>query len=74
MNHNVGIWIDHKRAVIVSGRRSRDQRDLESDVEAHPRYSGQQDGRAENARNGTASILTSTTMRSSVDWDNPMAC
>ena len=48
MNHKVGIWIDHKKAVIVSA--SADgvtTKTLESDVEAHPRYAGQQDGGGE---------------------------
>ena len=49
MNHDrVGIWIDHKRAVIVSVSEGRvTSETLESDVEAHPRYSGQQDGGGE---------------------------
>ena len=48
MNHNVGIWIDHKRAVIVSASEDRvTSETLESDVEAHPRYSGQQDAGGE---------------------------
>src|SRR4030095_3174019 len=43
MNHTVGIWIDHKRAVIVSVSASRiTTKTLESEVGAHPRYSGQQ--------------------------------
>jgi hypothetical protein len=44
MNHRVGIWIDHKTAVIVSTSAD-DVRTttLNSDVEAHPRYSGQQE-------------------------------
>ena len=48
MNHNVGIWIDHKRAVVVSA--SADgvtTKILESEVGAHPRYSGQQDAGGE---------------------------
>jgi hypothetical protein len=48
MNHKVGIWIDRKRAVIVSA--SADgvtTQILESEVGAHPRYSGQQDGGGE---------------------------
>ena len=48
MNDKVGIWIDHKRAVIVSA--SVDgvtTQILESEVRAHPRYSGQQDGGGE---------------------------
>ena len=49
MNHKVGIWIDHKRAVIVSA--SADgvtTKILESEVGAHRRYSGQQDGGGEH--------------------------
>jgi hypothetical protein len=48
MNHKVGIWIDHERAVIVSA--SEDgvtAKTLESEVEAHPRYSGQEEGGGE---------------------------
>jgi hypothetical protein len=48
MNQKVGIWIDHKRAVIVSA--SADgvtTKILESEIGAHPRYSGQQDGGGE---------------------------
>ena len=45
MNHNVGIWIDHKRAVIVSVAPGRvTSETLESDVKAHPRYSEQDGG------------------------------
>ena len=48
MNHRVGIWIDHKRAVIVSvSADTVTTRTLESDVDPHPRYSGQQDGGGE---------------------------
>jgi hypothetical protein len=45
MSHHVGVWIDHRKAVIVSV--SGDQataQTLESDVGAHPRYSGFQEG------------------------------
>ena len=46
---------------------------LESEVEAHPRYSGQQDGGGEKKyEERTASILTGTTMRSLVNWTNPI--
>ena len=41
MNHKVGIWIDHKKAVIVSA--SADgvtAKTLESEVGPHARYSG----------------------------------
>jgi hypothetical protein len=45
MNHKVGIWIDHQRAVIVSASAGGvTTKTLESEVGAHPRYSGQQDG------------------------------
>ena len=48
MNDKVGIWIDHKRAVIVSVSAGRvTTKTLESEVGAHPRYSSQQDGRGE---------------------------
>jgi hypothetical protein len=48
MNHKVGIWIDHKRAVIVSvSADGVTTKILESEVGAHPRYSGQQDGGGE---------------------------
>jgi hypothetical protein len=48
MNHTVGIWIDHARAVIVSASDGGvTTTTLESDVDAHPRYSGQQDGGGE---------------------------
>jgi hypothetical protein len=44
MNHTVGVWIDHRRAVIVSVSAGRaTTKSLESEVGAHPRYSGQQD-------------------------------
>lgn len=56
MNHNVGIWIDHKRAVIVSASADRvSAKTLESDVGSHPRYSGPQDAGGEKkheARHG----------------------
>jgi hypothetical protein len=48
MNHNIGIWIDHKKAVIVSASANRvTTTTLESEVGAHPRYAGQQDGGGE---------------------------
>ena len=48
MNHTVGIWIDHKRAIIVSVSAGRvTTKTLESEVAAHPRYSRQQDERGE---------------------------
>ena len=48
MNDKVGIWIDHKQAVIVSASADRvTAKTVESDVGSHPRYSGPQDGRGE---------------------------
>ena len=49
MNHKVGIWIDHKKAVIVSASADgvTTTKTLESEVNAHPRYAGQQDGGGE---------------------------
>jgi len=48
MNHKVGIWIDHKKAVIVSALSDGvTTKTLESEVEAHPRYAGQQGAEGE---------------------------
>jgi hypothetical protein len=48
MNQKVGIWIDHKSAVIVSASVGHvTTKTLESEVEAHPRYSGQRDSGGE---------------------------
>ena len=48
MKQNVGIWIDHKRAFIVStSARNVTTKALESDIEGHPRFSGQHDGGGE---------------------------
>ena len=45
MNHDVGVWIDHKKAVIVSISAGQvTTRTLESDIGGHPRYSGFQAG------------------------------
>jgi hypothetical protein len=45
MSQNVGIWIDHKKAVIVSVSAARvSATTLESEVGPHPRYSGAPDG------------------------------
>lgn len=45
MSQDVGVWIDHKRAVIVSIAAGQvTTRTLESDVGGHPRYSGFQSG------------------------------
>lgn len=41
MHHNVGIWIDHKKAVIVSASADRvTARTVESDIGPHARFSG----------------------------------
>jgi hypothetical protein len=41
MSHDVGVWIDHKKAVIVSIAAGEVTiRTLTSDVGAHPHYSG----------------------------------
>lgn len=41
MNHKVGIWIDHKKAVIVSASAGGvTAKTLESEVGPHARYSG----------------------------------
>ena len=48
MNHKVGIWIDHKKAVVVSASASGvTAKTLESEVGPHTRYSGSQQGRGE---------------------------
>ena len=48
MSHRVGVWIDHERAIIVSvSEAGVTTMTVESDVEGHPRYSGQQDGGGE---------------------------
>jgi hypothetical protein len=48
MEQRVGIWIDHRKAVIVSA--SADEvtaKTLESSVEPHPHYAGSQEGGGE---------------------------
>jgi len=48
MNDKVGIWIDHKKAVVVSASGDRvTATTLESDVGPHARYSGPQDAGGE---------------------------
>lgn len=48
MNHSVGIWIDHKKAVVVTAAAGGvTTKTLESDVGPHPRWGGQQDGGGE---------------------------
>jgi hypothetical protein len=45
---NQGIWIDHKRAVIVTAAAEHVASEtVNSDVPAHPHYAGQQDGGGE---------------------------
>ncbi len=45
--NQVGIWIDHKRAVIVTAAGGISTETVDSDVAAHPHYAGQQDGGGE---------------------------
>lgn len=45
MSH-VGIWTDHKRAVIVTAAGTSAE-SVDSDIPAHPHYAGQQDGGGE---------------------------
>ena len=48
MNRKVGIWIDHKKAVVVSASASGvTAKTLESEVGPHARYSGPRDGGGE---------------------------
>ena len=48
MTDKVGIWIDHERAIIVFASQDHIRtQTLESRVEGHPRYGGQQDGGGE---------------------------
>jgi hypothetical protein len=48
MGQDVGVWIDHKKAVIVSIAAGQvTTRTLESDVGPHPHYSGSQEGGGE---------------------------
>jgi hypothetical protein len=48
VTRKVGVWIDHKRAMIVSASAGHlTTRSLESDVEAHPHYGGRLDGGGE---------------------------
>ena len=48
MGQDVGVWIDHKKAVIVSIAGGEvTTRTLTSDVGAHPHYSGSQEGGGE---------------------------
>jgi hypothetical protein len=48
MNRKVGIWIDHKKAVVVSASASGvTAKTLKSEVGPHTRFSGSQDGGGE---------------------------
>ena len=48
MSHDVGVWIDHKKAIIVSIAAGEvTTRTLTSDIGAHPHYSGSQEGGGE---------------------------
>ena len=48
MNHDVGVWIDHRKAVIVSITEGHlTTRTLESGVGSHPHYAGSQEGGGE---------------------------
>ena len=48
MSHDVGVWIDHKKAVIVSIAAGHvTTRTLASDVGPHPHYAGSQEGGGE---------------------------
>ena len=48
MSNDVGVWIDHKKAVIVSIAAGEvTTRTLKSDVGPHPHYSGSQEGGGE---------------------------
>jgi hypothetical protein len=49
MSDKVGVWIDHRKAVIVAASAEGvGTTTLESEVEAHPHFGGQQDGGGEN--------------------------
>jgi hypothetical protein len=48
MNQKVGIWLDHKSAVIVATSSGHvTSKTVESDVGAYPRYSGQENAGGE---------------------------
>ena len=48
MSHDVGVWIDHKKAVIVSiASGAITTRTMESNLGAHPHFSGSQEGGGE---------------------------
>jgi hypothetical protein len=72
MNHKVGIWIDHKKAVVVSASASGvTAKTLESEVGPHTRYSGPQDrGGEKKYEDRHGQHLDGTTTRSSLSWGN----
>ena len=48
MSHDVGVWIDHKKAVIVSiASGAITTRTMESNLGAHPHFAGSQEGGGE---------------------------
>lgn len=82
MNDKVGIWIDHRKAVIVFvSAGDVTAKTVASDVGPHARYSGRagyptadgpREGEArKSTRNATANIWTGTTTTSSVNWGSP---
>ena len=84
MNERIGIWIDHKRAVIVSTSADRATAttrpwNLKSDLmpviqvgQGTRRLTARRTEEArKNTRNATISILTGTMTKSSVSWVNP---
>ena len=54
MKKHAGVWIDHRKAVIVfAGQDTEEPQSIESGVEKHVRYSGQgsgHDGKADDQR------------------------
>jgi hypothetical protein len=53
MSHQVGIWIDHKKAVIVSASAGEvTAKTVESEAGPHPHYSGSQEGGGEKKYEG----------------------
>lgn len=48
MSHKAGVWIDHRKAVVVSASgETVTTKTLTSDVAGHPHFGGQQDGGGE---------------------------
>ena len=53
MNHNIGIWIDHAKAVIVfASTKGTTSKTVESELAAHGRFSGPRDGGDEKKYEG----------------------